>query len=267
MPAVTAPTHVRLRPIALPVEHGGWAFLFVPLLLGLWVTPSLAGAWLSLAALGAFLTRHPLKIALADHRRGKHYPRTVWAWRFTGCYIALALLGIGMALITAQYAFWLPLLLAVPGILVQFAYDARGQSRALLAELAGTLALGSLASALALAAAWPLFLALVLWLLLAAWSGAAILYVRARLRLERGGTAAKAPALVAHLLGVALTSGLIGAGLAPWPTLIAFVALAVRAFLGLSPYRRPVPAKIVGLQETGFSLLVVVSIALGYILA
>jgi hypothetical protein len=70
---------VRLRPIALPVEHGGWAFLGAPILLGLWVAPSITGVWLGLAALGAFLSRQPLKLTLGDRRRGKRYPRTMWA--------------------------------------------------------------------------------------------------------------------------------------------------------------------------------------------
>ncbi len=77
---------VRLRPIALPVEHGGWGFLGAPIVLGLWVAPSVAGFWLSLAALGVFLTRQPLKLALGDRQRGKRYPRTVWAERFVVLY-------------------------------------------------------------------------------------------------------------------------------------------------------------------------------------
>jgi hypothetical protein len=54
---------VRLRPIALPTEHGGWSLLAAPILLGLRLAPSAADAWLSLAALGAFLTRQPLELA------------------------------------------------------------------------------------------------------------------------------------------------------------------------------------------------------------
>ncbi len=46
---------VRLRLVALPVEHGGWGMLGAPILLGLWLAPSPAGFWLSLAALGIFL--------------------------------------------------------------------------------------------------------------------------------------------------------------------------------------------------------------------
>ncbi len=55
---------IRLRPIALPAEHGGWGLLFEPIVLGLLLAPSLAGLLLSVAATGAFLARHPFKLAI-----------------------------------------------------------------------------------------------------------------------------------------------------------------------------------------------------------
>ncbi len=100
---VTTPS-VRLRPIALPTEHGGWGLLGAPILLGLWVAPSVAGAWLSLAALAAFLTRQPLKLALGDRRRGKRFPRTIWADRFALFYSAIALGAFAAAWITAAHS-------------------------------------------------------------------------------------------------------------------------------------------------------------------
>src|SRR5437762_11678455 len=61
---------VRVRTIALPVEHGGWGISLEPVLLGLRVAPSQAGAWVGVATLGAFLARHPLKVAAGGGRRG-----------------------------------------------------------------------------------------------------------------------------------------------------------------------------------------------------
>ncbi len=254
---------VRLRPIALPVEHGGWVFLGTPIVLGLWVAPSAAGAWLSLAALGAFLTRQPLKLALADRRRGKRYPRTVWAERFAALYGAIALLAFGAAWLTTTHPFWMPLLLAAPIAAIQLRYDLLKQSRAALAEFSGAAALGSVAAALALAGGRTLGSALLLWLLLAFQAIAAIIYVATRLRLARGEAARRAPAYAAHLGALISVGGLAWFGLAPWLAVAAFTILAVRAVLGLMPRSLRTPTPLVGVQELGFSLLTVASIAFG----
>jgi hypothetical protein len=65
---------VKVRSLVLPTEHGGWGFLFEPILLGLLVAFSWAGVALSAAAICVFLVQQPLKIALRDRLRGKHYP-------------------------------------------------------------------------------------------------------------------------------------------------------------------------------------------------
>src|SRR5207253_1798326 len=137
---------VRLKTIALPVEHGGWGITLEPIVLGLLVAPSLAGAGLALATVGAFLARHPFKIVAGDRRRGRRFARTPYAERFTLAYSAAALVGFAVAVFTAaDYTFLLPLLAAVPLGAVQLWYDAAGQSRGLSPEVAGSLAMGSVA--------------------------------------------------------------------------------------------------------------------------
>ena len=58
------------RPVVIPAEHGGWGFMLEPVLLGLLVAPSPAAGLFALATIAAFLLRHPLKLTLADRRRG-----------------------------------------------------------------------------------------------------------------------------------------------------------------------------------------------------
>lgn len=65
---------VRVRTVALPVEHGGWSLTLEPVALGLLVAPSRAGFLLAVATVGAFLLRHPLKIVADDRRRGRRGP-------------------------------------------------------------------------------------------------------------------------------------------------------------------------------------------------
>jgi hypothetical protein len=261
----SAPTRVgvRLRPIALPVEHGGWSMLGAPIVLGLLVAPSAAGFWLSLAALGAFLTRQPLKLALGDRRRGKRFPRTVWAERFALLYGAIALGAFAAAWFTTAHPFWLPLLLAAPLAALQLSYDMRKQSRAPLAEYSGAAAISAVTAAIAMADGWAAGPALLLWLLLAIQSIPAIIYVATRLRLARSEAARREPALAAHLLALCVVSGLAWAGLIPWPLGGVFTLLLLRAGVGMLPRSLHTPTPLVGMQELGWSLLTVIVIALG----
>ena len=96
---------IRIRPIALPVEHGGWGLLFEPIVLGLLLAPSLAGLFLSVGAMGAFLARHPFKLAVGDWRRGRRIPRTALAERFAVLYVCIATLGLAVAIKTAGVGF------------------------------------------------------------------------------------------------------------------------------------------------------------------
>lgn len=64
---ITAPIRVvRVRQVALPVEHGGWAFLLEPLIAGLAIAYSTGAPWIACLTIGAFLTRQPLKVLIAD---------------------------------------------------------------------------------------------------------------------------------------------------------------------------------------------------------
>jgi len=261
--AAPAPARPRLRPIALPTEHGGWPLLLEPILLGLLVAPTQAGLLIGLAALGAFLLRHPAQLALADLRRGKRFPRTPWALGFAALY-GLAVLGCGAAaLLRAGPLVWPALAIALPLAAVQLAYDLRRRSRELPAELAGALALAGTTPALLLAGGFGLPQALALWGLLAARAAPAILYVRARLRRARGEPASAAAPLAAHALGLALAAPLALAHLAPWTGVLALGLLLARAVWGLAPGRQTVRAAVVGAQETVFGLLAVLLIAFG----
>jgi hypothetical protein len=248
-PSTNARTGVRLRPIALPMEHGGWSFLGAPVLLGLLVAPTPAGFWLSLAALGAFLTRQPLKLALGDWRRGKRFPRTAWAERFALLYGAIALGAFTAAWLTAAHPFWLPLTLAAPLAAVQLFYDLRKQSRATVAELSGAAAISSVAAAIAMAAGRPPGPALLLWLLLALQAIPAILYVATRLRLARGERARRGPALGAHGLALGVVGGLAWAGPVSWLVVGVFALLTLRAALGMVPRSLRTPTPLVGCKS------------------
>jgi hypothetical protein len=255
---------IRIRPIALPVEHGGWGLLFEPIVLGLLLGPSLAGLFLSVGAVGAFLSRHPFKLAIGDWRRGRRIPRTAIAERFAILYVCLATIGLIIAIKTAGVAFLLPLLLAAPFTIVQLFYDSVGRSRSLIAELAGSISIGAVATAIAIAGGWPRPAAFGLWVILAARTVPTILYLRARLRLLHRKSASPRVVIVVHLLAILLVLGLARAGVVPFLAVAALVILLLRAVIGFSKSGTRVTAKKLGLRELGYGALTVFAVVLGH---
>jgi hypothetical protein len=254
----------RLRPIALPAEHGGWSFVLEPILLGWLVAFSAAGLWYGVGVFFAFMARHPLKLALLDWRRGQRLARTPYAERFALGYGGIALIAFALALITGGVTPFVPLLIAAPLFLLQAYWDASGQSRELLSELIAPAALAVIAACIVLAVGWTPLQAAALWALIAARALPSVLYVRARLRLERGKAFARAPVFAAH--GIALLALIVplSAGLIPVTAWIALVGLTARALYGLSAWRKPSPPKVIGVQEVLFGAAFVVLTALGY---
>lgn len=261
------PNRPRFRPVALPVEHGGWGFSLEPVVLGLLVAPSLAGLFLAMATMGAFLARHPLKLAMADYRRGRRLPRTPIAERFVLLYLSIAALCLVAAFqVAARFEFALPLLMAAPLALVQLLHDRSGHSRALPAELAGATAIGATAAAIALAAGWPVTLAFGLWGVLVARFVPAIIYVRARLRMLHGRPCSPATAMIAHALATAFAVGLAWFRIVPASAAFALLILAARAIYGFSARNRAATARRIGIRELVYGAMTVVVVAIGYYL-
>ncbi|HRF98379.1 MAG TPA: YwiC-like family protein, partial [Aggregatilineales bacterium] len=156
-----------IRSVALPAEHGGWGFLIEPIVLGLLVAFSGAGLLLAISAFGVFLIHQPLKIAIKDRMKGNRPPRTILAERFAVGYGAVALIPFGILLLfVVDKTFLLPLLMALPFALVQLWYDAKNQSRKLLPEVCGAIALGAIAPMIAILGGWAVTPAWILWLFL-----------------------------------------------------------------------------------------------------
>jgi YwiC-like protein len=255
---------VRLRLIALPVEHGGWGFLGEPILLGLAVAPSIADIGLTMAAIGVFLIFQPLQLVATDWRKGRRYPRTIWAERFVAIYGTIAFCGFILALLSARHVFLLPLLFAIPCAVGQVVAKIYNHGRDLFPEVLGAIALGATAPAMAMAAGWTLIPALSLWLLLAGRAVVSIIYVRARLRRAHGRLTSNIPTIASHTSWFLISGILAGLHQVPFMAPLAFFILLVRGFIGLTPSQRNVPAKIIGFQELGFGLLTVLLLAVGY---
>lgn len=253
---------VSSRSVALPAEHGSWSLVTEPILLGLLVAPTWAGLALAVAAFAVFLFNRPFKIYWSDRRRGRVYERTALARRFWLLYGGIALTFAAVAFAVAGWRPFAPFLVAAPLLLI-FAYYDRRPGRYWQAELAAPAAFASVTAAVALAGGWAWGPALALWGFMIARAVPAVLFIRARLRLDKEKPAPVAGVLLAHLAALAGVTLLYLGHLLPATAVLAALILLARAGWGLSPYRRRSSAKALGFLETGYGLLTVFLVALG----
>ena len=254
---------IRLKPIIVPAEHGGWGFLTEALLLGLLIAPTAAGALLAVATVLVFLSRQPTKLLLTEWRRRQFTARSRVAWTVVAIEGALAVCAFALALyLTGLAAFW-PLLLALPFGLIFLLNDMAHTMRTFRAEIAAPLALGSVTAVMALMGGWSSGYALAFWIVIAARAIPTVLLVRERVKLNHKRPARIASPLIAHGLALLLIGGLIWLRLLPPLAIAGFVVLLARAFYFLFPKERMIPARTVGFIEIGMGLQVVLFTALG----
>ena len=258
------PAKVRLRGIALPNEHGSWGILFEPLVAALAVAMSAAAPFIALLFVSSFLLRQPLRVWLADREAGRELPQTAAARKYTAIFFLLALAGFGGSLLLAPIQSLVPLLLAMPLAAVQIKYDVQRQSRRLVPELLGAVAITSSATAIALSAGWTPLAAASLSLIFVLRMVPSIFYVRNRLQLEKGKRYSVAVPVEAHILAFAASAVLALFGLCPALTSIMFGVLLVRAWIGMSPFRKKQKAMQIGVTEVIFGALTVISVIVGH---
>ena len=242
--------------VSVPTEHGGWSLTLEPVVLGLIVAWSWSGLALGVAAMLAFLSRSPLKIVLGDIWRKRWLDRTNIAARVAGIEVAAFVLLVFYARIFAEASFWLPLLLAAPLVSIQLWFDIRSKSRRLLPELAGTIGIGSVATAIALANATNNKVAFGMWVVVAARGMAAIPYARTQVFRKRGRPVKILHSDLAQLLAVAISVFGFIEDVAPMASVIAIILIAV--FNVVVVRIAPRPAKIIGLQQMFFGIAVIV---------
>jgi YwiC-like protein len=250
---------VRIKTIALPAEHGGWGFLLEPIVLGLLLAPSIAGFYLAVSAVALFLARQPLMLVMLNRQRSS--PRTGLALRFSVLYLLIAGAAFSAAIIFREHSFILPLAVAAPLGIVQLVYDWSGRKRVLSAEIAGAVAISSLATALTLAGGWPRTASFALWAIMIARAVPAILYVRGCLTKLHRRAASPLPIWIAHLGALILIAVLMRAGLAPRLAFAAMLVLALRAVIGSRKFQ--LTPKQLGFSEIGFGALTVLAVVIG----
>ncbi len=259
-----SPLRVSWRAVALPADHGGWGFLLEPLLLGILVAPTLRAAVLAITVAAAFLLRQPVKVIVADWQRGRSYTRTLWAWRFALLYTVLVITGIVTVSLMAGVEWMVPSLIALPVGIVFLYFDFLQPGRSWQAEVSAPLALASAAASIGILDGWSLGPSLALWAVLVMRAIPAVLYVRTRLRLDRGNRVETWIPVVAYLIGLLVVITLVIVDLLPPIAILPFALLLIRTAHGLSPWRWRASVKAIGVSELTVGIVCVILVAAGY---
>jgi len=238
--------------------------LFGPILLGLLVAPSLPAVFLALVYVAAFLARTPLRMISKNRQRGRRTSRTAAATKMFGIYVFIIVFAVSGVLVTGGTLPLVPAIFALPFAGALLYFDLHATSRRLLPELIAPAVLSTSVAGMVLAAGWDWPYTMAIWSIPLMASLPEVLFVRARLRLDRGLPAHTAIAIVAHILAALIAVVLVRAGLLPSLAGMAILVLLGRALYGLSSYRRVMSIKTLGWSEIGFSLLVVLFSAAGY---
>jgi hypothetical protein len=254
-------SQVRWRSIALPVEHGGWGFTFEPIILGLLVAGSPSAWEIGVAAVAVFLARRPFKLAATDLVRRRWLPRSTIAAGFAAAYGLIALAGIVGATVTAAASFWQPLVLATPLAAIAIYADAHSRSRTVVAEMAGSIAMGATVTMIVLADGWELAPAFGLWLVLAARAVTTVALVRGQIRRVHERPTGERSILAIQVAAVVVMVVAAIAAVVPWMSVVAIAAIGVLAYVSLR--RPPVAARTVGWTQIVVGLGVVVLTAIG----
>jgi hypothetical protein len=238
---------MNFKPL-IPKEHGSWAMLTVPLLLGLIIAPTWHSRSIVLvaAALGFFLIRFPLA-TLVKTRCRSNTDRT-YLWQWVAIYGAITALS-GAWLVLMQGLWWLVPLGLLGGGLVLFHLwlVARRQEMSVVGELAGIFGL-ALGAPLAYYAASGYLdrTAAALWLINALYFGGTVFYIKLKVRQQPrlpapdhvGERLIKAKACLAYqTVALTIVILLVTFRQAPALTPLAFVPVTVKTLLGAGQWQ------------------------------
>ena len=165
------------------------------------------------------------------------------------------------AVVLAGTTWMIPLALALPLFAVELWFDARSRSRRLLPEVCGAVGIAAVVSAIVLAEGRSATLAVALWIVLTARAVASVTFARGQvLRLRHGATSTVASDL-AEIAGVALA---VAAAIVD-PNVVVGAACVVAVVGAQFAWSRgPArPAKVVGIWQMVFGLVVVAGTAAG----
>ncbi|HWJ04077.1 MAG TPA: YwiC-like family protein [Verrucomicrobiae bacterium] len=253
--------------LIVPREHGAWAMLLVPFLVGIGVNgfafnlPVLLTAGLALAL---FLARYPLTLLVKYPQRKNSYIPSLLLYLGAAGVLAVPLL-VGYKL----YALIPMGVLALVFLGSNLWLTARGHERSLSANLLGITGLSLTAPLAYYVSSGPiklLSLMLTLWIVCSLFFGSSLFYVKMLFR-ESKNPYFREAALTVHLLGLVVTVAGVLTGLAPLLLPLAFIPPLVKVVIAIRRSGTP-SLRQIGFQEIAYSLvfLVLTIISFTYLL-
>ena len=206
-----------------------------------------------------------MKIALGDRRRKRRFPRTTFAARVASIEIVAAVALLAAAGWLAASAFWIPLVVATPFVIVELWFDIRARSRRLVPEVAGAIAIATVAATIALADGVEGRIAIGLWLVLAGRVVASVPYVRDQIARIHGRPGTPGLVRAAELAGIVITAVAVALDERLLAGALAVVGLVVVQVLAAR--RRQRTATALGIEQTLLGLAVVGVTAIGVLTA
>jgi hypothetical protein len=198
-------------------------------------------------------------VVLVDRWRHRWRDRTRLAAMIVAVELVILGLLTGYAIGAGESGFWVPLAVAAPLVVLELWYDMRSRGRRLVPELAGSVGIGAVAAAIALAGGETERVAWGLWVVMGARSIAAIPYVRAQILRTKSRPGPRWHSDLAQVVAVLVAAAAWVTDLAPGPAAIAIGVLAV--FHGVAVRMPPRPAVVIGIQQTVLGILVIVATA------
>ena len=256
-----------MKRILLPAEHGAWGMLGEPIVVGLAIAMSAGAPWIALFAAAMFMARQPLKVLFSGiAARSKWAEHHNIALQFASVFVIIGAGALIGTAVTADSDALLPFALAAPLAGYQFYFDITRRGRRLLPEIAGAAAISAAVAAMALAAGMSVGFAAALWAIFVFRAVPSIMYVRTRLRLEKGRPASVVEPIAASFTALGAVGLLTAAGAASYLTLAVFIVLMLRSAIGLSPMRKKVRATRIGIMEVVYGILLTAAIIVGFYL-
>jgi hypothetical protein len=251
----------------IPKEHGAWAVLFVPFLVGAGVAQGFSFRLIlgAIAVLGAFMSYVPAQMVMRHHL-GRPLPegklRQAWFW---GSIYLGASIASSFPVVMQGYLLLIPLgILGVVAFAVNF-FLTRNAPKTIAGDLVSVagLTLSALLAYYTLKGALDTT-ALLLWVVNLLFFGGSVLYVHMKIRAASTRKESLEPGekfslgrfnLLYHIAAVGIAAGLVFVGALPALAILAFVPMAIHAFYGTLKLSGRVRFKNLGFLMLGHSVL------------
>ena len=273
-----SPTNARKtvwRTTLLPAEHGVWAALIESTLMGLIISMTWQSIVVGFNALMLGICLQPLKLIIRGANNRFQLPRIKAAQLALSIILPLSLSLLFFCILypSISPAYPIPLMLAIPLVLVHWYYESHDNPRHITAVTAGMLAIISITPAMILAPHSQFRFAFIVYLILAARQISSISYARYVVRKSK-----KLPTHLPHIIAYHTISLLLILSIPYfYPEIstnqylfliLLYLCLCIRTVIGLTilKIKTTIKAKKLGLSELFIGIIYVILTSLTLIL-